>query len=800
MVLCIAVLVTAAAATAPFDVVWNSPWPSACPDPAPAAAISRFGVRVNQGAAFNGDVVATLYNHAGACTVGDWPAIYPNGTISGNGGIPQNGSLPVHLAKVRTDIATLFPDPDHTGFIVIDWEEWEPYMNPRSKSVYMNASLRFADGRVDTAVAQWNASALDWMVQTLRTARAVRPHAKIGYYGMVGCYGQWDIPAGTCAGAERARNDGLAPLWAASSALFPSIYSACQYAGTPDPSCLPDASQGNATEAEKIPITLREAARVNTLHVPIVAYTWYTLYTHECAKAPPVGLGHCPLMRSRADLAAEFALAKEVGIDGIIVWGSNGDVRSDTTDCDVFTSYLNATLGPVLQGLTAVPETGSKARTGAASPGWNPTNMDCVSGRHLLDRGVWIAGVLGVDFDFDRFRSVVDRNLTSRMPTRFLFFLFLCGFARHVVMPICVSFLPCAGRVPAAGHTDSYAACQDMCAGNATCNACDWAGDVDLHGGSCDAKRTCYFRSDAFFSPHFNGICNHTSGHKPGAPGPAPTPPGPGPPPPAACGGQPAVSCHSDADCDTGVVPAGCSWCRSPLPGKLNVQTCGGPPSPGDCGNLPGAARNASATQYACFGDSVSKGIFGKLSRLLTAAPYGWEAFHPASNDGGGCGNTVRGRDCTDYWLEGQNKSLGRRWDVITYNYGLHDLANDSEFVTVAVYASNLRNITERLLADHPGTRQLFWLSSTPVPDVLLSPPRYQADVPKYNAAALAVLQEEPFASAVTVVDVYAFVVENCGGDPNYKSCAPFQDAAGVHFSSKGYEAMAGFILKAITT
>ena len=88
----------------------------------------------------------------------------------------------------------------------------------------------------------------------------------------------------------------------------------------------------------------------------------------------------------------------------------------------------------------------------------------------------------------------------------------------------------------------------------------------------------------------------------------------------------------------------------------------------------------------------------------------------------------MRGRDCTGFWLEGANRSLGRTWDVITFNYGLHDLANDSEFVSLDVYAANLRNITARLLAA-PGLKKLFWLSSTPVPDIPLGPPRAQVTV-----------------------------------------------------------------------
>ena len=342
-------------------------------------------------------------------------------------------------------------------------------------------------------------------------------------------------------------------------------------------------------------------------------------------------------------------------------------------------------------------------------------------------------------------------------------------------------------------HKDmpSYSACQALCAANASCVSVDWAGDVDLgpKGSVCFPKRYCYFRSDNFYRPHLNGKCNHTCGHKPGAPGPSPGP---------MCGGEPAKICHSDADCEA--APSNCSWCRSPAPGKLNIQTCGPPPSPGDCGNVPGSTpSNASTTQYMSVGDSVSKGIFGKLGQMLTAAPFWWEIFHPASNDGGGCGNTVRGRDCTDFWLEGANRSDGREWNVITFNYGLHDLANDSEFVSLGVYQDNLRNITARLLDDAPGLRQLYWLSSTPVPDCTLSPPRAQSDVPKYNAAALEVMKEPAFVGKVKIIDLYAFVIKQCGGDPHYKSCAPFQDAAGVHFGKQGYVAMATYIKDAIT-
>jgi lysophospholipase L1-like esterase len=218
--------------------------------------------------------------------------------------------------------------------------------------------------------------------------------------------------------------------------------------------------------------------------------------------------------------------------------------------------------------------------------------------------------------------------------------------------------------------------------------------------------------------------------------------------------------------------------------------------------------------QYSCFGDSVSKGIFRVLAKLEPE----WESYHPSNNEGGGCGNTLRGKDCTPFWLQGLNASVhAPHWDVITVNFGLHDLANDTEHVSISDYKANLRNITKTLLAYKEkahemrelalgaplhttpeareaaikaGKPRIFWLSSTPVPNIPLSPPRAQADVPLYNAAAKEVMD----GAGIPIVDLYSFVIKNCGGDPHYKSCAPFQQAKGVHFAAEGYEAMAEFI------
>ena len=111
----------------------------------PADAITKWGVRANAGNAHNGKVATTLYNHPvrslhhlpfslpvaagrtfftgrgdwgqGMYTIGDWPSIWPNGSIYANGGVPQAANLSRHLAKVRSDIERLFPDPLADGIV-----------------------------------------------------------------------------------------------------------------------------------------------------------------------------------------------------------------------------------------------------------------------------------------------------------------------------------------------------------------------------------------------------------------------------------------------------------------------------------------------------------------------------------------------------------------------------------------------------------------------------------------------------------------------------------------------------------
>lgn len=126
------------------------------------------------------------------------PQIHPDGTLM-NGGVPQAGNLSRHLQLLRNGVLRWIPDPDWSGNAVLDFEAWDPIWVENTASAcgyhgacYQEMSIKIVKaehpGLNATQVAaeaerQFNDAALDWMIQTLRTCREIRPKAKWGFYG-----------------------------------------------------------------------------------------------------------------------------------------------------------------------------------------------------------------------------------------------------------------------------------------------------------------------------------------------------------------------------------------------------------------------------------------------------------------------------------------------------------------------------------------------------------------------------------------------------------------------------------------
>nr|XP_013801191.1 PREDICTED: hyaluronidase-like [Apteryx mantelli mantelli] len=138
------------------------------------------------------------------------------------------------------DILRTMPSESFAGLAVIDWENWRPLWirNWDKKNIYRSMSAQlvrrgnpgWTDEQVDLR-AKWEfeKAAVNFMSETLKLARSLRPRGWWGYYLFPDCYNYhyWDDfggYTGHCPPLEVQRNNKLLWLWEQSKALYPSIY------------------------------------------------------------------------------------------------------------------------------------------------------------------------------------------------------------------------------------------------------------------------------------------------------------------------------------------------------------------------------------------------------------------------------------------------------------------------------------------------------------------------------------------------------------------------------------------------
>ena len=169
-------------------------------------------------------------------------------------------------------------------------------------------------------------------------------------------------------------------------------------------------------------------------------------------------------------------------------------------------------------------------------------------------------------------------------------------------------------------------------------------------------------------------------------------------------------------------------------------------------------------------GDSISIGYTVPVREALAGKA---NVHRPKAN----CGPTSRGVENIDAWLGDGN------WDVIHFNWGLHDLKKiDGEHqVPIGEYEKNLAKLVERL--EQTGAK-LIWCSTTPVPKGC-SPPRENEDVLAYNAAAKKIMD----ARGIAIDDLYAFALPKLD---------KIQIPANVHFTADGSKVLAEQVARSI--
>ena len=214
------------------------------------------------------------------------------------------------------------------------------------------------------------------------------------------------------------------------------------------------------------------------------------------------------------------------------------------------------------------------------------------------------------------------------------------------------------------------------------------------------------------------------------------------------------------------------------LPLLAAVVAAQNPPPSIDPSLVP-VAEVAGLPRVLLIGDSISMGYTLPVREMLKDKA---NVIRVMENGG----ETARGVKKLDAWLG------DRKWDVIHFNFGLHDLKyldaagkyvtpdKGKQVATLEQYEANLRTIVARL---RQTGAKLVWASTTPVPGG--SQGRLEADEVKYNEVAARVMKE----LGVPVDDLHMVVKAGPTG---------MQLPKNVHYTPEGYRILARSVVATI--
>ncbi len=190
---------------------------------------------------------------------------------------------------------------------------------------------------------------------------------------------------------------------------------------------------------------------------------------------------------------------------------------------------------------------------------------------------------------------------------------------------------------------------------------------------------------------------------------------------------------------------------------------------------------NADLLNILIIGDSISIGYTPFVRELLK---YTATVVRPMLDDGSpeNCSGTTKGVENIDRWIG------NAKWDVIHFNFGLHDLKhvdpvtgegsnnpNHPLQADLKQYKKNLEIIVEKLKAT--GAKLIF-ATTTPYPGKTTGPLREPGMPEKYNHVAIKIMNK----NNIVINDLYTFMQPRI---------TELQIPENVHFTPEGYLALA---------
>jgi len=191
---------------------------------------------------------------------------------------------------------------------------------------------------------------------------------------------------------------------------------------------------------------------------------------------------------------------------------------------------------------------------------------------------------------------------------------------------------------------------------------------------------------------------------------------------------------------------------------------------------------NPNFPRVLIIGDSISIGYTIPVREIL-------EEFANVHRPPANCASTKHGLESIDKWI-GDDK-----WDVIHFNWGLHDLKymgqngenladpklpSNKQQVSIQQYSKNLDQLVQKM--KKTGAK-LIWRNTTPVPEG--SKGRVVGDSDKYNRSAAEIMVKY----GIPTNDLYSFSKENWD---------KIGRKANVHFTPQGSKQLATLVAESI--
>ena len=203
------------------------------------------------------------------------------------------------------------------------------------------------------------------------------------------------------------------------------------------------------------------------------------------------------------------------------------------------------------------------------------------------------------------------------------------------------------------------------------------------------------------------------------------------------------------------------------------------------------SAKLAQPARILLLGDSISIGYLKGVREILGEEAVIVRPYILETGKNENCEGTTKGVKAVNRWINLD----GGNWDVIHFNFGLHDIkrvhpntrknsnnSNHPQQAPLKLYITQLREITESLKITDAD---LVFATTTPVPAGKVQPHRDPVDVIRYNLAAKQVMAE----LQIPVNDLHAFALPKL---------MEIQMPRNVHFTKEGSQILAGQVCRSI--